>query len=141
MSQENVETVRRANAFFHAGDLDALIDLYHPDAEWRDLQHPPDTPETVHGRTAILALWTDWLELFDDTKVEIHEYIDAHPWVICPTRWWGTGRQSGATIDLRATDAYEVNEGRIVRVVLGYADTAAALEAVGLSEQNAHADS
>jgi len=134
VSQENVEIARRANAHFRAGDLEALIDLYHPDAEWRDLQHPPDKPETVHGRTAIFALWTEWFELFDDTKVEIHEYIDAHPWVICPTRWCGTGRQSGLTIDLLATDAYEVQEGKIVRVVLGYADTAAALKAVGLEE-------
>jgi ketosteroid isomerase-like protein len=134
VSQENVELVRRANALFRAGDVEALIGLYHPDAEWRDLHHPPDTPETVHGRTAILALWTEWFELFDDAKVEIHDYIDAHPWVICPTSWWGTGRQSGLAIDFRAADAYEVQNGKIVRVVLGSEDTAAALKAVGLEE-------
>jgi ketosteroid isomerase-like protein len=134
MSQENVEVVRRANAHFRAGDMEALIGLYHPDAEWRDLQHPPDTPETVHGRTAIFALWTGWFELFDDAKVEIHDYIDAHPWVICPTRWCGTGRQSGLTIDFHAADAYKVQEGKIVRVILGYPDKDEALKAVGLEE-------
>ena len=48
--------MRKANAFFRAGDLEALLDLYHPDAEWRDLQHGPDTPEPVHGRA---ARWRD----------------------------------------------------------------------------------
>jgi ketosteroid isomerase-like protein len=135
MSQENVEVVRRANALFRAGDLEALIDLYHPDAEWRDLLRAPDMPEAVHGRTAISALWKEWLETFDDAIVEINEYIDAHPWVICPTRWGGTGKQSGATIDLRTADAYLVREGKIVRaVVTSYPDVETALKAVGLEE-------
>ena len=134
MSEENVEIVRRANVLFPAGDLEALIGLYHADAEWCDLQHAPDTPEAVHGRTAIFALWTQWLETFGDFTVEVYEYIGAHPWVICPSRWHGTGRQSGATIDLRVADAIKVLEGKIVRVVLGYSDTAEALKAVGLEE-------
>ena len=134
MSQENVEIVRRANTLFRAGDLEGLIDLYHPDAEWRDLQHAPDTPEAVHGRSAIYALWTQWLDTFDDFTVDVYDYIDAHPWVICPSRWYGTGKQSGATIDIHVADAIKVHEGKIVRIVLGYADTATALKAVGLEE-------
>src|SRR2546421_6747515 len=134
MSQENVEIARRANPLFRAGDMEALIGLYHPDAEWRDLQHAPDIPEAVHGRTAISALWTHWLETFDEFTVEIYEYIDAHPWVICPTRWRGTGTHSGAAIDLRTVDAYEFKEGKVVRAVLSYPDVETALEAVRLSE-------
>lgn len=134
MSQENVEIVRRANALFRAGDLEGLIELYHPDAQWRDLQHAPDTPEAVQGRSAIYALWTQWLGTFDDFTVDVHDFIDAHPWVICPSRWYGTGKQSGATIDIRVADAIEVRDGKIVRIVLGYADTATALKAVALAE-------
>jgi hypothetical protein len=73
-------------------------------------------------------------ETFVDAIVEIYEYIDAHPWVICPTRWGGTGNQSGATIDLRTADAYLVKEGKIVRAVLSYPDVQTALKAVGLEE-------
>ena len=134
MSQENLELVRRANALFRAGDLEALIGLYHPDAEWRDLQHAPDTPEVVHGRAAIRALWTQWLQTFDEFSVDVYEYIDAHPWVICPSRWYGTGRQSGITIDIRVADAIKVEDGKIVCAVMGYPDTAEALKAVGLEE-------
>jgi len=134
MSEENVEVVRRANVLFRAGDLEGLMGLYHRDAEWRDLQHAPDTPEAVHGQTAIYALWREWLETFDDFTVEVYDYIDAHPWVVCPSRWYGTGRQSGVTIDIHVADAVKVEEGKIVRVVLGYPDTDEALKAVGLEE-------
>ena len=134
MSQENVEIVRRANTLFRAGDLEGVIDLYHPDAEWRDLQHAPDTPEAVHGRSAIYTLWTQWLDTFDEFTVDVYDYIDAHPWVICPSRWYGTGKQSGATIDIHVADAIKVNDGKIVRIVLGYADTVTALKAVRLEQ-------
>ncbi|HTQ68513.1 MAG TPA: nuclear transport factor 2 family protein [Solirubrobacteraceae bacterium] len=134
MSQENVETVRRVNAFALALDLEAVIDLYHTDAEWRDLNHAPDTPGVVHGRAAIFALWSQWLETFDHFTVEIYEYIDAHPWVICPTRWYGAGKRSGLGVDLRAVDAYLVSDGKIMRADIGYPDVESALKAVGLEE-------
>ena len=42
MSQENVELVRRSNALFNAGDLDAASELTHPDIKFRDLQNAPE---------------------------------------------------------------------------------------------------
>jgi SnoaL-like domain len=78
MSQQNVEIVRRGYALLDEGDLAGVIELYHENAEWRDLQHAPDTPEVVRGRSAILALWTQWMEVFDDFKAEPYEFIDAH---------------------------------------------------------------
>src|SRR6476620_11132417 len=134
MSQENVEIVRRAYELLRAGELDAVIALYHPDAEWRDLQHAPDTPEVVRGGTAIFALWTQWTEAFEDFSADVYEYIDAHPWVVCDSHWHGTGRESGVSIDLRVADGIEIQDGKITRVVLGYDDVATALKAVGLEE-------
>src|SRR6266436_802409 len=55
MSQANVDLLLQAAALANAGDLDAVAELYHPDAELRDLQHPPDAPEVLRGRTAIVA--------------------------------------------------------------------------------------
>src|ERR1700740_741542 len=90
VSRENVEFVRRVYAL-ETGDVEGLIELYHEDAEWRDLQHAPDTPEVVRGRAAILALWTQWMEVFDNFTVEGYEYIDAHPWVIRDPHCAGRG--------------------------------------------------
>jgi ketosteroid isomerase-like protein len=129
VSRENVEFVRRVYAL-ETGDIEGLIELYHEDAEWRDLQHAPDTPEVVRGKAAILALWTQWTDVFDEFTVEVYEYIDAHPWVICDSHWRGSGRESDLAIDLRSADAVEVRDGKIARVTLGYPDVATALEAV-----------
>jgi ketosteroid isomerase-like protein len=134
MSQENVEIVRRANTFGNAGDFDSFFELFDPDIEFRDLQHAPDLPEIIRGIDAFRLMAATWTEVYDEFRADIHEYIDAHPWVICDSHWYGRGKGSGIEIDLRAADAYEVRNGKIVRVINGYHDVATALKAVGLEE-------
>jgi ketosteroid isomerase-like protein len=134
MSQENVELLRRAAELGNAGDLEAVAELYHSDAELRDLQHPPDTPEVLKGRAAIMAAWEAWLESFDDFTLEVYEFVDADPWVVGDVRWRATGKGSDVSIDWRVAEAYEVQDGKIVRVIAGFPNVATALEAVGLAE-------
>jgi ketosteroid isomerase-like protein len=135
MSQENVEILRRANALFRVGDWDAVLDLYHPDVEFRDLRHAPDLPEVLYGRESVRLALTNWLDAYDEFGAEIlGEYIDAHPWVICDTRWYGKGKGSDVPIDVRGADACKVEEGMIVRWTVGYPDVSTALKAVALEE-------
>lgn len=56
MSQENVAVVTHIIALFNAGDVLAAAEGFHPDAEWRDLSHAPDTPELLVGVEAIVAV-------------------------------------------------------------------------------------
>jgi ketosteroid isomerase-like protein len=134
MSQENVEIVRRANTLANAGERESVLALLDPHAEWCDLAHAPDTPDVVRGIDAIRSIWQQWTIAFDEFGADVYEYIDAHPWVVCDVRWHGKGRGSGLSIDLRQADAYELQHGKIVRVVLAYPDVAAALKAVGREE-------
>jgi ketosteroid isomerase-like protein len=134
MSRENVELLRRAAELVNAGDLEAVAELYHSDAELRDLQHPPDTPEVLKGRAAIMAAWAAWLECFDDFTLEVYEFVDADPWVVGDGRWRATGKGSDVSIDWRVAEAYEVQDGKIVRVIAGLPNVATALKAVGLAE-------
>jgi ketosteroid isomerase-like protein len=131
MSHDNVETVTRIIASFNAGDVGAAAELFLPDAEWRDLSHAPDTPEMLVGVEAILAVAELWAQAFDEFGAEVYEYIDAHPWVICDTRWYGTGRGSAVGVEIRQADAYELKGGKVARAVLAYPDTATALSAAG----------
>jgi ketosteroid isomerase-like protein len=134
MSQENVEIMRRVNALFNDGaQYHAMIDAFHPDCEWRDLAHGPDAAEIVRGRDAIWLVWQQW-DVFDEFGAEVFEYLDADPWVICDTRWHGTGKASGVAIDLRQADAFEFRNGLIVRAIIAYPNVGAALKAVGLEE-------
>jgi ketosteroid isomerase-like protein len=135
MSRENLDLIRRAVELANESNDPqtveaAVAELYHPDVEQRDLQHAPDLPEVVRGRAAVAAGLQKWMELFDQWSVEVHEYIDADPWVVCDTHWWATGKGSDVSIDWRVADAHEVKDGKIVREIYGFPDVAAALKAV-----------
>jgi hypothetical protein len=134
MSQENVEIVRRANRAFNSGDREGALADYHPDVEWRDLDHAPDTPECVRGVAALRGLMDQWDEPFEEFRAEIEEYIDAGDCVVAVTHWRGKGKGSGLIVDQHTADVFEFADGKIVRVTLAYSDKSAALKAVGLGE-------
>ena len=134
MSQENVELVRRANALLNQGDWDAMTLLSDPDIVLCDLRNAADAQQVLTGSESVRALLAQWSEVFDDLGVEVYEYLDDEPYVICDARWYATGQQSQMSVDVRQVDVYEVRDGRIIGITLGYTTKAEALEAVGLGE-------
>jgi ketosteroid isomerase-like protein len=72
--------------------------------------------------------------------VELEEVIETQDGrVLAVERWRGRGRD-GIEVDARCTDVYSFRDGLIFRGE-GFRVKAEALEAVGLSEQDAHTDS
>ena len=132
MSQENVEIVRRANAAFNGGDAPTFLEAWAWDAELRDLANAPDQDSVARGRDAIEEVGKLWGAAFDEFSADIEEYLDVGDFVICAVRWHGQGKASGASIDLRQFDVYELREGQIVRGTLGFRTKAQALEATGM---------
>jgi ketosteroid isomerase-like protein len=134
MSQENVDVVKRAIALLNRGDWDEMALLAHPDIVFRDLRNAADTQQTLEGSQSVRALLAQWSEVFDDLGVDTYEYVDNDAYVVCDSRWYARGKQSQMPVDVRQTDVYELRDGRIISVTLGYANAAEALEAVGLRE-------
>jgi ketosteroid isomerase-like protein len=134
VSQENVEVMRRSTALLNHGDWDGLFDLYDPEVEFRDLRSAVDTPQVLSGVETVRSLLTAWSEAWEDFGAEVYDYIDADSYVICDTRWYGTGRESGVAIDVRQADVYELRNGKVIRVTLGYPSTDKALADLGLEE-------
>ena len=132
MSRDNIEVIRAFMASPNAGDWDSMFAWFAADVELRDLAHAPDVPEVLRGTEAIRRVVAGWIETYDEFRTEVFEYVDADPWVICDTRWYGTGKGSGMAIEQRVADAYEVKDGKIVRAFMSHPDVATALEAVGL---------
>ena len=126
-----MEVVRRCNAAFNRRDRDAAFDDYHPNLEWRDLQHAPDTPERIEGIAELLAVWEDWENAFEDFTAEIEECIDAGKFVVTLTHWRAKGKGSALTVDQRSAEVWEFANGKIARATVGYANLGAALKAVG----------
>ena len=112
------------------GDYESYLELFHPEVEARDLAHLPDMPEMLRGRAAIAEVFERWMEQLDDWEVGVSDYVDAEPWVVCGMHWRATGKGSGVPIEWRLADAYDLRDGKIVRVIFGFPDIPTALKAL-----------
>ena len=135
MSRENAETVRAALAAWNAGDMDAVRELYDPDAVVR----PPDgwpEPGPYFGREAAMRWFQQVREAWDADVLEwIGDFIDVGDRVAVRFDWRTAGR--GPDANIVVTGIYTVRKGRILSLEFFW-DHAEALEALGLSEQDAN---
>jgi ketosteroid isomerase-like protein len=141
MSRENVELARRAYATFGEADLDTFIERYlDPDVEWDD---PPEFPsaQTHHGHEGAERHLRDLLAEFDKARADTLEVIDCgDDRVLVFVREAGRGKRSGIELDMTVAHLVTFRGGKAARVQV-FVDRDQALRAVGLSEQDAHADS
>ena len=138
MSQENVEIVRAAFEAWNAGDMDAFRELYDPDVICGLPEGWPE-PGPYVGREAVMRQFEQLRETWDADALEpISDFIDAADRVAREVHlaWRGHGPEA----NMEATGVFTVRKGKIVYLEYFW-DHAEALEAVGLSEQDAHADS
>jgi ketosteroid isomerase-like protein len=136
MSQENVEIVRRAQEAWNLGDLDTLLSLGPPDAEWVIAEENPNA-RTLRGPAEILAYLSDFAETMPGLRFDVAERIDAGDAVVSLGTVSGRAGEDGPEISVRlATVTYF--DGPVPVRTEEYLDPRKALETVGLSEQDAH---
>ena len=138
MSQENVEIARRGYEAFARRDLDAVFELFDPEIEAHD---PPEMPDAaIHrGHDAVRRDWEQTYELFEDFTIEVEETLDGGGDVVVFLRYRGRGSESGAEVEAFMAHVWTVRNGKAI-CLRQFLDRAQALEAAGLSEQDAHAD-
>ena len=129
---DNVEIAKRANAAFNAGEFEASLEVFAPDAELVDLANAPDQQSAIKGRDAIREAWDLWEAAFDRLRAEVEEYSGFGDFVICASHWVGEGKGSGISIDVRQFDLYEFRDGKVVAATLGFKSKREALEATEL---------
>jgi ketosteroid isomerase-like protein len=137
MSQENVEVVRAVYETWNAGDMDAFRELFHPEAIMRMAEGWPE-PGPYFGREALCASADSFGGPGTDALEVISDFIDIADHVVLRFIWRGAGYNPEANMEF--TGLWTVRKGRIFFVEFFW-DHAEALEAVGLSEQDAHPDS
>jgi hypothetical protein len=140
MSQEDLDVMRRWAETWNRTDLDAFADTFDDDAE---LITDPSWMEAgpFKGRASIRAWFEGLKESWDERDaVVLRELFEVGEHVIARIDWQVRGRTSGIDTTLDATSINIIQRGTIVRQQWFF-DHAKALEAVGLSEQDAHADS
>jgi uncharacterized protein len=130
MSQVNVEVVRRGYEVLNRRDIEAWIELFHPDAEMHDLPGIPDAP-VRRGHDAL----REWVAMMDDIwtdgRYEPEEFIDAGKFVVVGLRGKVSGARGGVPLDIPMFHVFEVEDGK-TRRVWAYLDRTEALKAAGL---------
>ena len=139
MSQENVELVRRAIEAWNRGDLDAILTTLHPDLEYVTTGLFPGLDPVYHGHDGFKRFWQDFRETWESLSIEVHELRDAGERVLFHLTFNARGRD-GVEVRRQVACVVAFRDGLDVRHE-NYGDWTTALEAVGLSEQDAHADS
>jgi ketosteroid isomerase-like protein len=141
MSQSNVEIVRAGFAAWSAGtpDLDEHLSRFHPQLVYHPRADEPD-PSPHIGRDAYARLIRGFVDSFSEITIEVVELIDADDLVIAPTVLHGRLRDSGAEVSDTYVFVSKLRDG-LVAECWEYRTKEEALEALGLSEQDAHADS
>jgi ketosteroid isomerase-like protein len=132
MSQENVDVVRQAFELFNRGDTPMWLDLFDPSVVWHTSDDNPDV-DTYHGREGLAELATTWRDMFEELRIEPHEFIAEGDYVIASARVRGQGTSSGAEIDMSRTYTMRLHNGTTIEV-WEHRTKGQALEAVGLRE-------
>jgi ketosteroid isomerase-like protein len=136
MSQENVEVVRAVFRGLDEAGVDGMLPFLHEEFEY----FPAEERGSVHGHNGLRRYFRRWMEAWDEFHLSPTEFLDAGDYVFVGAALNGRGRGSGVEVKMEGWQVWLIRGERATRCE-EYNDRAEALEAAGLSEQDAHADS
>jgi ketosteroid isomerase-like protein len=138
MWRENVEIARASIEAYNRMDWDGALKDASPDFEC-DLSRAVGPQHDVYRLDQMRRFWSEFAESWESVRIEPHEFIEAGEHVVVPLTMHTRGRD-GIEVQARITWTWTILDGDLVRLCM-YQDRQEAIEAVGLSEQDAHADS
>jgi ketosteroid isomerase-like protein len=142
MSQENVDLVRSIFAAFEHGDFTRAPEWAHPDIEYVIIDGP--APGSWTGLPGLAEGSYNLLRAGEDLRLEADEYRELDDErVLVLTLVRGRGKASGLDVGklhARLAQLFHVRDDKVSRVVV-WIDGERAFADLGLSEQDAHADS
>lgn len=101
------QVIERFSSLLARSDLDALVDLYEPDAVFA-----PQPGRVVTGRAAIREALTGFLELRPQMDGEIKEVLVSDDTALVSNRWSLRGTApDGATVEMGGTSADVMRRG------------------------------
>jgi ketosteroid isomerase-like protein len=138
MSQENVELVKANIDAYNREDWDAAFQDAAPGFEL-DFSRAVGPWRGVFGLDQARRLWEEFAASWESFRAEPHEFIEVGDHVVVPGTGHMVGR-NGIEVETRVTNVFTIRDGAIERITM-YQERQDALEDLGLSEQDAHADS
>ncbi len=104
------------------------------DVDYRAFEGAPDDRGPMHGKDAVRAWLQDWIDMFDEFRMELVELVDAsEDTLVVAERYGGRAKLSGVDTDSTVWTVLTLRDRRIARG-REYPSREQALEAAGLSE-------
>ena len=132
MSRENVEVMRAIYEEYSRGNFRAGLDLYDPNVLLVTRSDLPDGGCYV-GVDSISNYMRQYLEPASEITWTAEDFTEADNSILVATQQQGSGKGSGLSLQGRFFVVWTFRGRAIIRIEF-FADRAAALEAVGLSE-------
>jgi ketosteroid isomerase-like protein len=135
MSQENVESFKRAVEAYNRRDVEALLEELDPEVEW----HPAfevllgGEATVSRGHKGVRELLRDTDETLAEIHIEFSEIQDLGDRVVAIGRLRTRGKESGAETESPVGTVAKFKAGRAI-LIRTYLDPREALEAAGLRE-------
>jgi ketosteroid isomerase-like protein len=139
MSQENVEIVRQGYEAFGRGDFEGWVAGLDPDVELDERYIAPDAA-VYRGHDGVRRWWQQGADAIESPSFEVLQWFARGDAVVTEVIVRVRGVGSGAETTARLAHAIRFR-GQKVSYIASFPTIEEALEAVGLSEQDAHADS
>jgi ketosteroid isomerase-like protein len=115
--EANVETVRQAIEAFNRRDVEAMIELAGDDFEYDWSRSMGPNAGVFRGPEGFFEFVQDQSSMFDEVRLEVHEYIARGPHVVAATTVHGRGRD-GIAVSANSASLYTLENGRLVRITL-----------------------
>jgi ketosteroid isomerase-like protein len=139
MSQAEIETLRALYEAVSRGDWDTVLDDYGPDFEFI----PPDQNPiagTYRGPEAVRGFFAELWAAFEEVTLEPGPFLEADDGIVVSLLMTLSPSNSSAKVETRITHLWTMRDGKPVRCKV-FLRRDEALEAVGLSEQDARTHS
>ncbi|MGH2955715.1 MAG: nuclear transport factor 2 family protein [Solirubrobacterales bacterium] len=133
MSEQNLEIARRAYAAYNAGGVEAILDFFDPEIEWRMWEEFAREPRVYQGHAGVREALSVFESEFDGFGAEPHEFIDAGDRIVVPVRLGGRAKGSGEETFFELVQVWTARGNRAVRLDV-YASREEALRALGLDD-------
>jgi len=132
MSQENVETMRRALDAFNRGDKTAWLAEHDPDLVMIPAREWPENAP-IRGADAVWDFYLAATDTWDEGSTQIAEVIDSGDTLVINNRRDARGIASGANVEFSYWTVTTFRSGKPIRHEW-FSNRAEALEAAGLRE-------
>jgi len=132
MSEENVESLRRAFDAYNRGDIDAAVADITADCEYIPSGALPGIRDVLRGPEGYKRTIAWLRDAFEDAHIDA-ELTDAGDQVLAQLTVQGRGKQSGVETAWEFWQLWTYRDGKVVHG-RGFTDPDEAREAAGLSE-------